>query len=197
MTIALSAAVILLGVLTLLLLGSQVEMYRTIEQLREFGGLVDRPVPLDLPKNRTPSKAGLPAELDTTVRAVVLLLSDRCGTCRALAGSLDGAVNEDLYLIVEPGTGVDGASELALTYRLDPARTVIDETGDISSGVGIRVTPAAIVIENGRMTRASTVPSTRQLTDILSTVRAHRSSGASGMQPVVGQPVDSEPAGAA
>ncbi len=172
MTIALSIAVVLLGTLLLLLLGSQVEMYRSIEQLREYGGLVDRPIPLDVPSDRTPSSVGLPAALDTAVRGVVLLLSDRCGTCRSLAASLDGRVNPDLFLVVEPGKGASGASDLMVSYQLDPERTVIDREGDIASGLGLKVTPAAVVIENGRMTRASSVPSSRQLEVILSSVGA-------------------------
>lgn len=175
MTIALSAAVVVLGVLLLLLLGSHVEMYRTVEQLREYSGLVDRPLPLDLPDERTPSRVGLPATLDSAVRGVVLLLSDRCGTCRSIAAALDGAVNPDLVLVVEPGQGADGAGELALMYRLDPERTVVDRDGGISGALGIKVTPAAIIIENGEMVRASTVPSTRQLDMILSNLRAGRS----------------------
>ncbi|GAA2338652.1 hypothetical protein [Dactylosporangium salmoneum] len=178
MTIALSAAVIVLGVLLLLLLGSQVEMYRTVEQLREYSGLIDQPVPLDLPSERLPSRVGLPAALDDAVRGAVLLLSDRCGTCRSLAAALDGAVNPDLVLVVEPGHGADGAGELALTYRLDPDRTVVDRDGRIASALGIRVTPAALVIEHGRIARATTVPSTRQLDMILSNLRAGRSRGA-------------------
>lgn len=170
MTIALSVAVVLLGTMLLLLLGSQVEMYRTIEQLREYSGLVDRPIPLDLPNDRTPSRVGLPVTLDTAVRGVVLLLSDRCGTCRSIAAFLDGAVNPELFLVVEPGQGADGAGELAVTYRLDPERTVIDRDGGIASGLGFKVTPAAVVIENGRMARASTVPSMRQLELILASV---------------------------
>ncbi|OHX05848.1 hypothetical protein BFV98_24065 [Micromonospora sp. WMMB235] len=171
MTIALSVAVVLLGTLLLLLLGSQVEMYRTIEQLREYSGLVDRPIPLDLPADRTPSRAGLPATLDTAVRGVVLLLSDRCGTCRSIAASLDGSVHPDLFLVVEPGQGADGAGELALSYRLDPERTLIDRDGKIASGLGLKLTPAAVVIEHGRMTRASSIPSIRQLELVRASVR--------------------------
>jgi hypothetical protein len=174
MTIALSAAVVLLGVLLLLLLGSQIEMYRTLEQLREYSGLIDRPLPLDLPDERTPSRVGLPDTLDSAVRSVVLLLSDRCGTCRSLAAHLDGSVNRDLILVVEPGPGGEGAGELALMYRLDPERTIVDRDGSVSGGLGIKVTPAAVVIENGRLVRASTVPSTQQLDMILSNLRAGR-----------------------
>jgi hypothetical protein len=177
MTIALSVAVVLLGTLVLLLLGSQVEMYRTIEQLREYSGLVDQPMPLDLPADRTPSRVGLPATLDTAVRGVVLLLSDRCGTCRSIAASLDGTAHPDLTLVVEPGPGADGAGELALNYRLDPERTVIDRDGRIASGLGLKVTPAAVVIEHGRMTRASSVPSTRQLELIRASARSVNGSG--------------------
>lgn len=175
MTIALSVAVVLLGVLLLLLLGSHIEMYKTVEQLREYSGLVDRPTPLDLPEERTPSRVGLPAELDSAVASVVLLLSNRCSTCRSIAADLSGAINPDLTIVVEPGGVGDDADGIAVVHQLDPERTIIDRDGEISQRLAIKTTPAAIVIENGQFVRASTVPSTRQLNVILSNLRAGRS----------------------
>lgn len=171
MTIALSAAVVVLGVLVFLLLGAQVELYRTVQQLREYGGLVDRPRPVEMRRvNSPPSEVGLPESLDRKAQAVVLFLSDRCGTCRSIAAALDGAVPRDLYIVVEPAGNVE-QSELQLLYRLDPDRTVTDFTGKISEALNIKISPAAAIIENGRLVRATTVPSTRQLHALLDSAR--------------------------
>lgn len=51
MTVILSASVVILGVVVSLLLGAQVEMYRTIEQLREHSGLIDRSIPIALSRD--------------------------------------------------------------------------------------------------------------------------------------------------
>ncbi len=172
MTIALSAAVVVLGVLVFLLLGAQVELYRTVQQLREYGGLVDRPRPVEMRRaNLRPSEVGLPESLDRKTRAVVLFLSDRCGTCRSIAAALDGAVPKDLYIIIDPGRSGE-QSELQLTYRLDHDRTITDSTGQIAEALNIKISPAAAVIENGRLVRATTIPSTRQLHALLDSARA-------------------------
>ncbi|MGH3927440.1 MAG: hypothetical protein ACRDTT_32020 [Pseudonocardiaceae bacterium] len=172
MTVILSASVVILGALVFLLLGAQVEMYRTIEQLREHSGLIDQSVPIALSRvGSRPSSVGLPESLDSTVSGVVLLLSDKCSTCRSIAASLDGALPRDLVLVVEPDQPGE-PSDLTTSYQLDPERTIIDPHRRISDGLGINTTPVAVVIENGRLVRASTVPSSRRLHGLLDSVRA-------------------------
>jgi hypothetical protein len=173
-TVVLSASVVILAVMVFLLLGSQVEMYRTIEQLRDYSGLIDRPVPVTLTRTGDrPSSVGLPTELDSAVQTVVLLLSDKCATCRSITASLDGAVPRDVLLVIESENPEDD-SGLALSYDLDPARTVIDPTRRIGDELGINTTPVAVVVENGRFARATTVPSTRQLYALLESLRANQ-----------------------
>jgi hypothetical protein len=170
MTVVLSSAIVVFGALVLLLLGSQVEMYRTIQQLREYSGLLDRPTPFEVgPEGERPGSVGLPADLDSSANALVLFLSDRCSTCRALAAALDGAVPRDMTIVLDPGDGPD--SELGMTYRLDPGRTVLDRDRLIAGRVGVKATPAAVIVENGRMVRGTTVPSTRQLYALLESIR--------------------------
>lgn len=171
MTVALSASVIILAALVFLMLGSQVEMYRNIEQLREYSGLIDKPVLLSLPAaGSKPSSYGLPDSLDAATFRVVLLLSDKCATCRSIAASLHGSIPDDLTVVVESGyTGED--TDLGLSYELDPDRTLVDATGRVSRSLGIRTTPAAVVIENGVLTRALTVPSSRQLDELIGKLR--------------------------
>ena len=118
MAVILSASVVILGALVFLLLGAQVEMYRTIEQLREHSGLIDQSIPISLSRvGSRPSSVGLPGPLDSAVRGVVLLLSDKCATCRSIAASLDGALPQDLVLVVEPDQPGE-PSDLTTSYRL-------------------------------------------------------------------------------
>lgn len=183
MTVVLSAAVVVLAVVVFLLLGSQIEMYRTIEQLREYSGLIDQTVPLALAQvGARPSSVGLPDSLDSAVWSVVLLLSDKCATCRSIAASLDGAVPRDLVVVVEPDQGEQ--ADLIMTYDLDRDRTVIDPQRRISGKLGIKATPAAIVVEHGRLVRATTVPSSRQLHALLETPRAFNSIEGGNGQPL-------------
>lgn len=172
MTIVLSVSVLLTAALAFLLLGSQIEMYRSIEQLREYGGLVDRPRPVDLPPvGERPSSVGLPAELDSAAAAVVLLLSDKCATCRSIAESLDGVVPDDVLLVIA-AEDPSADSALEMTYDLDPARTLIDSERRIPEALGITTTPVAVVVEQGRFSRATTVPSTRQLHALRKSLRS-------------------------
>jgi hypothetical protein len=166
MTVALSASVVVLGIIVFLTLGSQIELYRTVEQLREYSGLIDRTVPLSLAQvGARPSSAGLPPALDSALWSVVLLLSDKCATCRSIAASLNGAVPPDLFVVVEPDAGE--RADLTMTYDLNAARTIVDPKRRISAKLGIKVTPAAVIVEHGRLVRATTVPSSRQLQALL------------------------------
>jgi hypothetical protein len=176
--------VAVLAALLFLMLGAQVEMYRDLQQLRDHAGLIDRPTPIDLGTavGARPSEFGLPAHLDSALGAVVAVLSDKCATCRSIAASLDRSMPSDLALVINPG-GV-AYPDLVTTYTLDPDRTLIDHEEAVSDKLGLKVTPAGIVIENGRLTRATTLPSSRQLYHLLESVRAvRRADGTRALQP--------------
>jgi len=177
-TVAVYVLVVLVGALALLLLGAQVEMYRGLEQLRDYAGLIDRPTPVDLGRvaGQRPSEVGLPVWLDSATRAVVLFLSDKCATCRSIAAALEGSLPPGLVIVVDPGTA-DAPEELSLTYELDPQKTVIDLDRRIMRRLGQEITPLGLVVENGRLARASTVPSTRQLYTLLEFTRPQPFSG--------------------
>lgn len=174
MTVVLSSAVVVFGVLVFLLLGALVELYRSVEQLREHSGLLDRPRPVDLVSSGIrPSTVGLPAHLDGVPGAVVLFLSDKCATCRSIAAALDGAVPRDVVLVLDAGGAAEAAGGAELTLRYDLGeRVVVDHDRVIADRLGIRITPVAVVVEQGRLVRASTVPSTRQMYALLDSVRA-------------------------
>lgn len=173
MTVALSAAVVVFGALLFLLLGAQVEMFRDLAQIRELSGLLDQPMDVDLAGavGGQPSSFGLPPQLDGSTAAIVLFLSDKCGTCRTIATSLDGRIPDGLWLVLDPASPTEDP-ELALSFDAGASRLLVDRQRDISSRLNVRVMPAAIVIKNGRFSHASTVPSTRQLSTVLESIRA-------------------------
>jgi hypothetical protein len=167
--------VAVLAALVMLLLGSQVEMYRDLAQTREYVGMVDRSIPVDLGATvgARPSEVGLPDHLDSAVSALVLFLSDKCATCRSIAESLDGVIPRGVQLVIEPGSAPPGAV-LADTLGFPEDRVVIDHGRKITDRIGIEVTPVGIIVEHGRLVSATTLPSTRQFFALLENRRTIR-----------------------
>jgi hypothetical protein len=166
MTIALLVISCALAAAVLVLLGSQIELYRQVTQIRAYLRLVDEPTPVDLGHaNGMPAgAAGLPAAVDDATSAVVLVLSTKCATCRALANSVRGAVPRWLWLMVEPASGTEQEGrEFVEEFQLAGERTMVDTDGEIAERIGMDVTPLALFFEGGRLRRAETVPSTRHL----------------------------------
>lgn len=174
-TYVLLALVIALGVLVFLLLGALIEMYRDLAQVREYSGLLDRPLPIELGDRQgtRPSAWGLPPALDKAQRALVVLLSDRCATCRTIMASLNGTVPEHVVLVLEPPGGM-GDSELAIQITTGSDRVVIDREHSIADRLQIQLTPSALVVEDGVIDRALTVPSVRQFEALVTTNRTIR-----------------------
>jgi len=157
-----------------ILLGALVELFNQVQQIRTQLGMVDRATPLDLGAKRDAlaSTVGLPAVLDDTGDAMVLFLSNRCTTCRAIAHELDGTVPPGVWIVAEPVTGDDQEAEAFLQeFRLDGGRALVDRQTQIAEQLDLNVTPTAIFIENGRLRRAQTVPSSRQLSAMLTVVK--------------------------
>ncbi|ACU74552.1 hypothetical protein Caci_5694 [Catenulispora acidiphila DSM 44928] len=163
MTTVVYAIIALLGVVVFLLFGAQIELFRTVEQIRDYAGLIDRPEPVSLGAavGTAPSDYGLPAYLDSAHRAVVLFLSDKCATCRSIAAALDGALPRGVVVVIDAGP--NGTPDLTLAFQLDPERTVVDAGRTIMDALGLNITPLGVVVQDGRLVRASTLPSTRQL----------------------------------
>ena len=166
---------LLVGVLSLVvfvLLGVVIELYRDVRQLRDAMGILDRPLDVDLGKlvGRRPSEYDLPNAIDTVSSAVVLFLSDRCSTCRALAEGFAGYLPPGLWVILEARTP-KSASEFLVRYQLRAAagegRLVVDAAGAIAERIGLRTTPVGFRVKNGRFVSASTVPSRRYLRSLL------------------------------
>ncbi|MGH8910292.1 MAG: hypothetical protein ACRD0K_28310 [Egibacteraceae bacterium] len=181
MNIAVLVLLCLLGAIVFILLGALVELFKQVQQIRTHLDLVDRPSPLDLGKLRgeLASAVGLPASLDDAEAAMVLFLSNACATCRSIAAALRGAVPQTLWIVVEP-VFRDDADLFVEEFQLHGARTLVDQHGRIAGLLGLDITPSAIFIENGRMRRAQTVPSSRQLLAALPLARPLKPS-----QPVI------------
>lgn len=173
MAAALMAAVGVLALLVFLLLGVVIELHRDVRQLREAAGILDRPLDVDLGNLRgaRPSGYGLPSALDVVGSAIVLFLSDRCGTCHALAAGLGGSLPAGLWMVVEarsPRSAEEFLARYDLTSHSTEGRLLVDVAGEIARGLGLRTTPVGFRVEHGRFVSATTVPSRRYLSSILS-----------------------------
>jgi hypothetical protein len=150
------------GALLFVQFGALVEMFQQVKQIRGYLDMVDTPTPLELgPSNGArPSSVGLPSVLDESAEALVLFISNKCETCVVLAQSLAGGdLPEGLWLVVVPV--LSDPKEFLDQFRLRGERVLIDD--GLSNRIGLDITPAAVLIERGRMTEAHTVPSVRQL----------------------------------
>lgn len=172
MVAALTAAVGVLALLVFVLAGAVIELNRDVRQLRDAAGILDRPLTVDIgdAAGARPSRYGLPEPLDSAASAVVLFLSDRCGTCHALAAGLEAELPHGLWVVLEARDPSSAATFLS-SHELDPdasgPRLLVDTGRALSEALGLRTTPVAFRVEEGRLARATTVPSRRYLSSIL------------------------------
>jgi len=162
-------AVGVLALAVFVLFGVVIELYRDVRQLRDIAGVLDRPLDVDIGEvaGTPPSRYGLPHALDSVASAVVLFLSDRCGTCHALADGLKGHLPPGLWIVLE-ARSPDGAAQFLASHELTPnGRLSVDVAGQIAQRMGLRTTPVGFRVENGRLAGATTVPSRRYLSSIL------------------------------
>jgi len=171
-----AAALTATAVLALLLavfFGALLEMFRDVRQLRDALGILDRPLSVDIgaAAGTRPSIHGLPRALDSAAAAIVLFLSDRCETCRALAAGVAKPLPENLWIVLE-ARSPDSAASFLSAHGLMPGaapeeRVVVDLAGEIAGHVGLNTTPICFRLQDGVLTHATTVPSSRYLTSIL------------------------------
>lgn len=168
MILFLVALVAVLTVVTVVLAGTTVELLRAVEQIRAHIGLEDKPTLLDIGSSvgQQPSSFGLPQVLDDIDRAVVLILSDRCASCRAIAAEISGDVPDDVFILLEEGRREDLGKSLQVRYDLPPSRTIIDYGGGIAGRLGVDTTPAGVVVRQGRVVSAQTIPSARRIVEL-------------------------------
>lgn len=152
------------GLTLFIVCGALVEMYRSLEQVRERSGASDAPTKIDV--ELAPDvlqRAGLDPELTRPERALLLILSDRCSTCDVLAGNLGGQVPDDVRVLLHP-VDAESAREWLTRHALDGSPSVIvDHESRVSDAIGIHITPTALRIRSGKVLAAHTVPSSRRL----------------------------------
>ena len=169
-TLAVAALVLTvgLGVVVFLLISAQVETFRSLKQIREQAGLIDRATPVDLGEARDlpASAAGLPTALDDETSAIVLFLSDKCFVCRSIAAGMRGTLPPGVWLVLDPGSAPEGA-DIAPELGFDPADVIVDRGRTIMKNIGILLTPLVVVVEHGRLRRASGITSTRQVYEMV------------------------------
>ncbi|MCA1602994.1 MAG: hypothetical protein LC776_15625 [Acidobacteria bacterium] len=178
MAMILVGLVAALGILVLVLLSAQVEMYRNLEQLRVQTGMIDRGAPVDLGKaqGRMPSSFGLPADLDRELSALILFLSDKCLVCRSIVAAFDGNVPPGVFIVIDPGTA-SRDMKFTAAFAVDESNMLVDWETAVFRRVGIKTTPTGVVVENGRLARAVTLPSTRDFFSLLGSVKSISADG--------------------
>lgn len=175
-TSILFAIIAVLAIGEFLLFGALAEAYRDIRQIREQADVIDRATPVDLglAYNQAPSEVGLQAELDSAVRAVVVFIDKRCGTCRMIASSLNGGIPRGVWLAVVSESAAEAfewLAEAAISPDSEPGHRVMAiSPGEVERHLGQVPTPLAIEIENGRLVRAKGVPSVRQFYSLVPTL---------------------------
>jgi hypothetical protein len=168
--------VCLLAVVAFIQFGALIEMFQQLHQVRRHLDMFDTPGPIDLGVSQglPPSELGLPAQLDGAEQAVVLFLSDKCKGCFDIAATLAGsALPPGLWVMIVPVTGGD-ASEFVERYLLRGERIMVDLDELVAGRLGLDVTPAALIVKDGRLDAAQTVPSPRQLYAMLPAPTARR-----------------------
>jgi hypothetical protein len=176
-------AVVILALIVFVLCGVVYELFRDVRQLRDAAGILDRPLDVDIGAvaGTRPSSLGLPGALDSVPSALVLFLSDRCNTCRAIATGLEGRLPPLLWLVLE-AQSADSAARFIDSYEMAPmmcdGRLIVDVDGAIAARIGLDMTPVGFRVRDGLVAEATTVPSKRYLFSILpKPVRLSRAEG--------------------
>jgi hypothetical protein len=168
---ALTFAVALLALLVFVLLAVVRELVKDVRQLREAAGILDRPLDVALGSvvGTKPSGYGLPDGLDAEESAILLFLSERCGTCRSIAASFGETLPDGLWVVLE-ARSPDAAIEFLESShmpKMNDGRVCVDVGGAIAERIGLNTTPVGFRVEHGLIMSATTVPSTRYLTSIV------------------------------
>jgi hypothetical protein len=171
MTTLLIITGVVLATIIFVQMGALVELYRQVQQIRVFLDMVDNPESVELPaKGRRPGTVGFPAELDTARRAAVLVLSNKCLTCRTLAERIRGdRLPPGLWIMVVPVLG--DVTAFVAEFELVGPRVFVDHDQHISENLGIEMTPVAVVVEDGLLAEAQTVPTVRQMNELTARIQ--------------------------
>jgi hypothetical protein len=177
---------VVVGVLALVvfvLCGVVYELFRDVRQLRDVAGILDRPLHVEIGAvaGSRPSSYGLHEALDSAGSALVLFLSDRCGTCRSLAAGLGRHLPPGVWVVLEarsPDSAAKFIESYELAQLLEGGRLSVDIGDAIAGRIGLEMAPVGFRVEDGRIVSATTVPSQRYLFSILpKPIRLRRAQG--------------------
>jgi len=169
MTVASLVLAALAFLAALLTAAALVEVYGRVQALSAIAGISDQQRTVELKSlGDKPSLHGLPPDFDD-YSGMLLFVSPRCNTCHEIARSLDGSYSE-LRLVI---TGADPGSclEWMSTYDLDPEICTIDQGYAIADSIGVDATPLAILLDDGYMTAALTVPTAQTVLEMLGSIQ--------------------------
>jgi hypothetical protein len=163
-----AVGLILVALIQVLCLFALVDQYKSLLQIRDALRLVDTPqeLPLIGVDGILPSSIGLPAVVDAEPFAVVLLLSTKCTTCKAVARGMNGQVPARSWAVIE-GRSDDECREFQREVGLAGQEVLIDVGGQIADRLRTRTFPSAVVFSNGAARSVRTVPSYRQFRQML------------------------------
>ena len=155
-----------------------VELFRDLEQVRQLSGYVDTPGEVELPSavGRSLPALGFP---DTWAdhEGLVVVLSPTCAMCYALGEHLARDPEDAARVLFTNGSRRD-LDRFCAETGLAPDGVLFDDGGRVADTLGLRLSPAALVVEGGLLTRAASVPSPRALRSLLPTGRPTRDGSA-------------------
>jgi len=163
--VVLVAVLGIVGLATALSLAALVEVFRQLAALRERLSLDDRPQLLDV--DTAPLSAttlGLPDTVLLRERTAVIVLSNKCSTCRVIADAFDGSSPASVWFLVSEQGAED--SVIVDTLRALTTNVIVDD-GAIAEQAGLDITPAVLVLVYGKATEGYVVATPRQMLHII------------------------------
>ena len=162
-----AANILAFGLMTLVAAGR--ESGRTLVDLRRYSGFVDRPSPVNV--DITQPIADLPvisaSTLDTGGRRSVLIVHDRCLTCFDVLRRVGELKTNNLIVLVNARSENDAMAWLASNGLERDQRVLYDAYGLSAIQLGVATSPVVVQTDDGLPVEAWTVPSARQLSNVL------------------------------
>lgn len=168
MIILLTMAVIAVGALQIICLLALVDQYKGLLQIRAALKLVDAPYDLELAGAEAPrpSAVGLPAAFDAEAVVIVIIFSTKCASCITVAQGMRGHTTGPEWVLIAAASE-DQCREFQRNVGLPSDRVLVDVGGRIASGLNVRTFPSAVVFAKGELKTATTIPSHRQLRNLI------------------------------
>jgi hypothetical protein len=173
--------VVMIGVVQAICLLALVDQYKGILQIRDRLELRDAAIDLDVADSTVQAAdIGLPAVFSSRAGIVGLVFSTRCGSCFTVAEGLKGRVPDGAWAIIVGSQ--DQVSEFCDRVGLAGDRVLLDIDGQITERLKIRTFPSALLFASGKVTAAKSVPSYRELRNVLTDWQASRISPMTGVE---------------